>query len=154
MLINNGRSDCSRKKHQIWANLGRICLNLGQIIFFRKSGFFTFFDFSTSLMQKIKEFLWTVSEKNSGQTNERTNERTNVGQSIGPTSKVGGFKKFYYQQMTNKEFLPCLVLLKLKTCSWSIHPIAHYLRIELVLYLGMNFIGDNSRTAVNNRYIG
>ena len=48
-------------------------------------------------MQKIKEILWLVAEKNllrtDGRTNERTNERTNDSESIGPTSEVGGSKK-------------------------------------------------------------
>ena len=78
------------QKPQIWANLGLICPILGQKNFFSKIGLRHFFDLlKTSLMQKIKEILWTVSEKNSGQTNERTD----MGQSIGPTSKVGGSKK-------------------------------------------------------------
>ena len=50
------------QKPQIWANLGHIFPNLGQIIFFWKSGLVTFFDLA-NLMQKIKEILWLVSEE-------------------------------------------------------------------------------------------
>ena len=47
-------------------------------------------------MHKIKEILWTVSEKKSGQTDEQTsegmeNERTNG--CVGSTSEVGGSNK-------------------------------------------------------------
>ena len=48
-------------------------------IFFQKSGFVTFFVLlKASLMQKIKQILWLVAEKNLLLTNERTNELTTV----------------------------------------------------------------------------
>ena len=70
------------QKPWIWANLGPICQNLGQI-FSWYMGFVTFFHLlKTSFMQKIKEILWTVPKKNSGHTNvwrkswpRRTDER-------------------------------------------------------------------------------
>ena len=62
-------------------------------IFPPKSGCVTFYPLSMSnFMQKIKKILWPVIEKKSGQTDERTDERTDMGQSIGPTSEVGGSK--------------------------------------------------------------
>ena len=55
LMIQTQEND---QKPQIWANLGLICPILGQKIFFRKSGFVTFFDLlKTSFMQKIKEIL-------------------------------------------------------------------------------------------------
>ena len=64
------------QKPRIWANLGPICPNLSQIIFFWKSGFVTFFHLlKASLMQKSREILWLVY-RGKLVTNERTNGRT------------------------------------------------------------------------------
>ena len=60
-------------------------------IFPGKFGSVTFFPLSSfNFMPIFRKILWPVFGL---RTDERTDERTNVGQSIGPTSKVGGSNK-------------------------------------------------------------
>ena len=71
-------------------------------IFPGKSGFVSLLPLlSYNFMPSFGKILWPVIEKSSGLTNERTNGRTDMGQSIGPTSKVGGSKKTWDKDAKN-----------------------------------------------------
>ena len=86
------------QKPRIWANLGPIYPNFSQINFFENQASSLFLTYLRLTWCKKSKKSYDKfprkagNERTNGRTNGRTNERTNGGESIGPTSEVGGSK--------------------------------------------------------------